>query len=449
MGEGTKGRRPTNSAAPRVAFISQWFPPEPAPIALGITRSLRARGLDVEVLTGIPNYPAGRVYDDYSAVRRRVERRDGLRVVRTPLYPSHDRRALGRAANYLSWAGSSAALGASVLRAADVSLVYGSPITTAVPAITTRLRRRTPYVLMVMDLWPDSVFATGFLTERTTRRVAEAALTAFTERVYRWADHITVPAPGLRETIIDRGVCPDKVSVVYNWTDEKVMQPADADPRFRARLGLTSDDFVLMYAGNHGLAQRLDAVMDAMARLVDLPDVHLVLIGDGLEKQELRTRARHLRLDRVHFLDPVQPEALPMIMAAADLHLVSLAAEPLFRITLPSKVQALLACGLPMLVCAPGDAARIVTAAGAGFAAPPEDPVGLAEVIRQARALPRAQLRAMGRSGHEHYHTYMSEDVNAKILADVLTAAARSGGPRRQLSGGCPPSHGVDAQWRG
>ncbi|WP_197087805.1 glycosyltransferase family 4 protein [Micromonospora sp. HK10] len=414
-----------DAATPRVAFISQWFPPEPAPIALGITRSLRARGLDVEVLTGIPNYPAGRVYDRYSAARRTVEVSDGLRVVRTPLYPSHDRRALGRAANYLSWAGSSAVLGASVLRAADVSLVYASPITAAVPAITARLRRRTPYVLMVMDLWPDSVFATGFLTKGAPRRVAEAALTSFTERAYRWADHITVPSPGLRETIIRRGVRPDKVSVVYNWTDEKVMQPADPDLRFRARLGLAPEDFVLMYAGNQGPAQRLDAVIDAMARLVDLPDVHLVLIGDGLEKRDLRAQADQLGLRSVHFLDAVEPESLPAIMATADLHLVSLADEPLFHITLPSKVQALLACGLPLLVCAPGDAARIVTDAGAGFAAPPEDPVGLSEAIRRARATPRVRLRAMGRCGRAHYRTHMSEDVNAQVLTDVLTAAAR------------------------
>ncbi|MGK5739559.1 glycosyltransferase family 4 protein [Micromonospora sp. URMC 103] len=417
--------RPVGDRPERVALVSQWFPPEPAGIALGITRSLRAQHFDVDVLTGVPNYPTGRVHDGYSARRRRVEHRDGLRVLRTPLYPSHDHSTLGRAANYLSWAASSSLLGQSALRDADVALVYASPATAAAAAMTARLRRRIPYVLMVMDLWPDSVFATGFLTGGLTRRLAEAALGRFTDQTYRWADHVTVPSPGLREAVVARGVPAEKVSVVYNWTDEKVMQPTEPDPDFRRRLGLDAGDFVLMYGGNHGAAQRLDVAVDAMDRLRDLPDVHLVLVGDGVDKRALRTRAAELRLRSVHFLDPIEQQRMAAAMAAADLHLISLADEPLFRVTLPGKVQAILACGQPVLTCAPGDAARIVLEAGAGFAAPPENPAALADTVRAAYGTPRSRLRAMGQAGREHYLTHMSEAINAQLLADLLSRAAR------------------------
>ncbi|WP_433651843.1 glycosyltransferase family 4 protein [Micromonospora zamorensis] len=409
----------------RVALVSQWFPPEPAPFAEGISDSLRRQGFDVDVLTGVPNYPKGVVYDGYSARRRTVELRDGSRVVRTPLHPSHDRSAVGRAANYLSWAASSSLLGASVLRAADVALVYSSPVTATTAAMTARRRWGTPYVTMVLDLWPDSIFATGFLTDGVARRLAEASLGWFTDRTYRWADHVTVPAPGLRDTIIARGVPAEKVSVVYNWADEKVMQPTEPEPGLRARLGLHDDDFVLMYAGNHGPAQRLDTVIDAVARLHDLPDVHLVLVGDGVEKDALIAQAARSRPGHVHFLDQVPPERLAARMAAADLHLVSLANDPLFSITLPSKVQSILACGQPVLACAPGDAARVVRHAGAGFDARPEDPASLAEVVRQARQTPRSRLRAMGRAGRHHYLTHMSQATNVQVLADLLTEAAR------------------------
>jgi glycosyltransferase involved in cell wall biosynthesis len=267
-----------------------------------------------------------------------------------------------------------------------------------------------------------------------TRRVAEATLGWFTDRTYRWADHITVPAPGLRDTILARGVPAEKVSVVYNWADEKVMRPTEPEPDLRGRLGLRGDDFVLMYAGNHGPAQRLDNVIDAVARLHDLPDVHLVLVGDGVEKDALRARAARSRPGHVHFLDPVPPDRLAARMAAADLHLVSLADEPLFSITLPSKIQSIMACGQPVLACAPGDAARIVRRAGAGFDAPPGNPEGLAAVVRQARRVPRSGLRAMGRAGRHHYLTHMSEATNARVLADLLTDAARRArsGTRRE-----------------
>ncbi|MFU8851391.1 glycosyltransferase family 4 protein [Micromonospora sp. SL1-18] len=408
-----------------MALVSQWFPPEPAPFAQGITDALHRQGFDVDVLTGVPNYPKGVVYDGYSARRRTVEARDGKRIVRTPLYPSHDRSALGRAVNYLSWSASSSLLGMSVLRDADVALVYSSPVTATAAAMAARRRWGTPYVTMVLDLWPDSVFATGFLTDGPARRLAEAVLGRFTDRTYRWADHVTVPAPGLRDMIIARGVPAEKVSVVYNWADEKVMQPTEPEPGLRTRLGLGDDDFVLMYAGNHGPAQRIDVVIEAMARLTDLPDVHLVLVGDGVEKDALTTRAARIRPGHVHFLDPVPPDRLAARMAAADLHLVSLADEPLFRITLPSKVQSILACGQPVLACAPGDAARIIRDAGAGFDAPPENAASLAEVIRLARETPRPRLRAMGRAGRRHYLAHLSEATNVRVLADLLTDAAR------------------------
>ncbi|MBQ1043345.1 MULTISPECIES: glycosyltransferase family 4 protein [unclassified Micromonospora] len=414
--------------ATRIALVTQWFPPEPTGIPLGIARSLEQRDFAVDVLTGVPNYPTGVVPAGYRAHRRSVEDLDGLRVLRAPLYPSHDRSAVRRAANYLSWAASSTVVGRGLLRSADASLVYGSPITAATAAMAARMRWRTPYVLMVMDLWPDSVFATGFLTDGAGRRLAAGALGGLTDRVHRWADHITVPSPGLRRTLIERGIPADKVSVVYNWADEKVMQPAEPDPTFRARLGLGRDDFVVMYAGNLGAAQRLDVAVAAMEHLRDLPDVHLVLVGGGVERESLRERARAGGLATVHFADQIAPERIASAMAATQLQLISLADEPLFHITLPGKVQAILASGQPALVCAPGDAARIVTGAGAGFAAPPGDPAALAAVIRQARSAPRDRLRDMGHAARRHYLAHMSEEINAQVLADLLTDAVRRRG---------------------
>jgi glycosyltransferase involved in cell wall biosynthesis len=354
---------------------------------------------------------------------------DGLPVLRTPLYPNHSRSAVGRMANYLSYAASATMFGSSVLRRADVALVYSSPATAALPAMAARLRWGTPYVLMIMDLWPDSVFGSGFLSDGAARRIAQTALVRFTNQTYRWADHITVSSPGMRDVLQQRGVPESKLSVVYNWADEKLMQPCAPSYELRSRLGLT-DEFVVMYAGNLGSAQRLDIAVRAMGRLRDVADVHLVLVGAGIEAGPLRMLVDELRLRTVHFVDAVPPEMMPAIMASADVQLVSLADDPLFRITMPSKIQSILACGQPMVAAIAGDAARVVRDAGAGFVSRPGDDSELAEVLRQARNTPRQRLLAMGQAGHDYYNQVMSESTNSWALADIVRAAARGGGAR-------------------
>jgi glycosyltransferase involved in cell wall biosynthesis len=416
----------------RVAYVSQWFPPEPAHAPIWIAEALRRQGLSINVLTGVPNFPTGKVEEGFSPWRRTSEMRNGFTTQRVPLYPSHDRSAFGRVVNYASFALSSAIVGAPLLRSADVALVYSSPATAAAAAMLANIKSGTPYVLLIQDLWPDSIFATGFLTSRRARRLTEMSLTWFTEQAYRRAAHVAVISPGMRDLLIHRGVPSDKVSVVYNWVDEKIMHPSEPDLDLRTRLGLT-DEFVLMYGGNHGAAQALDVAIHAMGELRDLQDAHLVLVGDGIDKPRLRSLAEKLDLRSVHFLDRVASDRMPALMAAADMQLVSLADQDLFRITLPGKVQTILACGQPVLACAPGDAARVVQEAGAGLTAPPGDPSALACVIREAHSMPREQLRTMGRSGLHYYGATLSEAINARALADLLRRAAKT---KRGATGG-------------
>lgn len=406
-----------------VAFLCQWYLPEAAEIPVWIAEALKRQGLKLSVLTGVPNFPTGKVQDGYSAWRRAREMNNGILVQHVPLYPSHDRSTVGRVANYASFAMSSAFFGAPLLRSADVALVYSSPATAATAAMVTSVTSGTPYVLLVQDLWPDSVFATGFLTDGKAHRAARTSLTWFTEHAYRRAAHVAVISPGMRDLLIDRGVPPEKLSVIYNWVDERVMHPADPDPQWRRLLRLT-DEFVIMYAGNHGPAQALDVAIHAMNYLRDLDDVHLVLAGDGIDRQALSELAQTLNLPSVHFVGPYEPEQMPAIMAAADMQLVSLADEDLFRITLPSKVQAIMACGQPVLACAPGDVARIVQDAKAGLTALPGDPAALAKAIREAHSMPKERLRMMGTAGLRYYGATLSEAINARALADLLRVAA-------------------------
>ena len=415
-----------------MSLVTQWFPPEPVQQPEWLADALGEQGWDVTVLTGIPNYPDGEVQDGFRAWEFRRETLNGRRVRRTPLYPSHDGSAAGRVFNYLSWAVTASVGGLGDLRRSDVALVYSSPATAALPAMAARALARRPFVLMIQDLWPDSIFASGFMTGGFTGRIAKTGLGGFSQLAYRMASSIAVISPGMRDLLIERGVSPEKVHLVYNWVDESLFHPAERDPQLRSSLGIASDDFVLMYAGNHGAAQDLANVVQAIGLVTSERKIHLILVGDGVEKATLQELAHHVAPRRIHFLDPRPPSAMAPVMDAADFQLVSLRDDPLFHITMPSKVQAILASGQPILVSAPGDAARVAVNSGAGLAVAPGDPQALAEAIQDAALLGPDELNQLGSKASHYYHEHMAERIGVAQLSALLLDAATSGKRDRQ-----------------
>ncbi|WP_114424565.1 glycosyltransferase family 4 protein [Nocardioides houyundeii] len=410
-----------------VTFVCQWFPPEPAAVPESIAHALRDQGLRVEVLTGIPNYPTGIVAEGYAASRAVSEVQHGIRVRRTPLYPSHDTSAVKRLLNYASWALSSAVLGQKQLRKADANLVYSSPATAAFPAMVAKTLWRTPYVLLVQDVWPDSIFASGFLSGRLSQVIFRMVDT-FVRCAYSMADHVAVISPGMADLLIERGVPSDKVSVVYNWLPEGDSAVDEgATSSVREDLGIPDDAKLFLYAGNHGRAQALDSLVDAFMDPATAP-AHLVLLGDGVSKPDLVRRAAGK--DRLHFLDPVPREEAVRMSRASDVHVVSLADDPLFAVTMPSKVQSGLATGLPVLVVAPGDSAAVVTGECAGLAASPGDVAAVVEAVSVFNEMTQKDLAKMGERGREAYERLMARGIGAARLAFLLQQAALRRGTR-------------------
>lgn len=416
-------REPSRRA--RLAFITQWFPPEnEGLVPLWIAASMRDRGFDVGIITGVPHYPTGVVARGYRASRRMRERMHGFGVLRLPEYPSHDSSTLRRIATFGSFGASAALLATGIIGRADVSLVFSSPATAAIPAITARMRGGTPYVLYVQDLWPDSIFATGFLNGTWSSRVVESVVGKFTQLSYRSATHIAVITPGMKSALEDRGVPAEKLSVVYNWVDESVIRPAPSDGRLRNRIGAGAHELLILYAGNHGKAQGLDAWLRAMASLSDLTGVRLVLIGDGVAKLELQALAGELGLgDRAVFLDPIPVEHISAYTADANVSVVSLVDHPLFHVTMPGKTQAVLAQGKPIIVSAPGDAAELVRKAKAGWVAEPGDIESIAAAIRAAVRHGAEERANRGDNGRNYYQTHMSQEVGATRLFRLLEDA--------------------------
>jgi glycosyltransferase involved in cell wall biosynthesis len=303
------------------------------------------------------------------------------------------------------------------------------PLTIGAAAWVLGRVRRVPFLYGVNDLWPESIEATGMVR---SRRLLDwiGHLERF---VYRRAGAIAVISPGFKANLVGKGVPVEKVHVIPHWADESLYRPVPSDPRLAEELGMAGR-FNLVFAGQLGLAQGLDAVLDAADELSDLPDVQFVLVGDGTDADRLRSAARARGLGNVRFLGRQPAERMPHIFAVSDVLLVHLRDEPLFRITIPSKTIAYMACGRPVLMAVEGDAADLIRAAGAGVTCRAGSGKELAGVVRQLRAMPRTVLEEMGRAGRAAFLASYSRSVlldrYEAILAELAWGKIQKREPR-------------------
>ncbi|GAA4749391.1 glycosyltransferase family 4 protein [Nocardioides endophyticus] len=408
----------------RLGVLSQWFAPEPGGGAVPtvLANGLVDRGHDVQVVTGFPNYPTGRIYPGYrQGLHVRETLRPSLDVRRVPLYASHDQRAARRSLNYLSFAGSAAAIGARDLSDRDAMWVFNSPAT--VPLVARRVRRRygVPYLLHIMDVWPDSVIESGMVDQgRAAARVGDA-LSALVRRGYDAASRIALTSPGQRDLLVSRGVPADLLEYCPVWADEAIFSPRPAD---RSVLPEAARDarVVLMYAGALGHVQGLDAAVRAASEVRDT-GLHFVVVGSGIADEGLRALARDLGATNVHFMGRRAPEEMGDLSSAADVHLVSLVDTPLMRVTMPSKLPSVLALARPVVLNGAGDAARVITESGAGIVAPSPD--ALADVLRQVAACDRSELQSWGAVGLDYYRREFSLSRGVAHVESMLADIAR------------------------
>lgn len=403
-------------------MISQWYEPETGSAAhpAAIARALHARGHEVQVLTGFPSYPQGRVHSGYQMAPRRQEVRDGVRLLRVPDVPSHDDSGLRRAASLTSFA-VSATLQVGWLRKVDACLVYLTPATVGAAAMALRATAGVPYVLYVQDLWPETVTASGFIGNHRVNRAVERGITAYLTRLYRHAAGIAAISPTMAHTLASRGAVVEPESVP-NWVDEDVFRPTSA-PVDDATLPAGRSWF--MYAGGVGDLQALEHAVHAIDLLRDRPDIGLVVVGDGVARPGLEALAVRLGLtDRVRFVGPRPMAEMPALMAGSVAQLVTLRDLELFRGTIPSKVQASMACGAPVLCAVAGDATALVQRERCGVTVPPESSSELAAAMRALVDMPPAQRSAMGARGRAAYVRELGSTAGAERLERMLSAAA-------------------------
>jgi colanic acid biosynthesis glycosyl transferase WcaI len=406
-----------------ILLLTQLFQPEPAHLkGLAFARELVRRGHHVEVLTGFPNYPVGHLYEGYAMRAWCREHLDGVPVTRVAMYPSHDDRAWHRAATYSSLGVAATLLGPALvdLRRFDVVHVYEGPVTLALPALTYQLIGRTPYVLDVQDLWPESAESSGMLCSRR----ALAAIDRWCRLTYRRASRIVVPTEGFKRALTERGVPEAKISVIFNWCDEEATcRPTGGQPP----VALDGPDgrFDLVYAGTMGPVQALDSVVAAAELLQDRPEVRFFFVGDGVETGRLTELAASRRLTNVVFLPRQAPQDVAPILAGAGALLVHLKDDALTRLSIPQKTQAYMAAGRPVVMAVAGEASELVRRAGAGVVCRPGDPLSLADAVRRLATMAPEEREAIGANGRRYYEENFSFSRGVGKMEAVLGAAGR------------------------
>jgi colanic acid biosynthesis glycosyl transferase WcaI len=398
----------------RILIITQWFDPEPAFKGLLFAKELVARGFEVEVITGFPNYPGGTLYDGYRIKLIQKETIEGVLVTRVPLFPSHDKSKLGRIANYISFAFSSLLYGLMFAKRPDVIYAYHPPLTVSISAVIIKLFRQVPVVLDIQDMWPDTLKATGM--------ISNPRLLGFVSKVcnsiYSSVTKIVVLSPGFKNLLINRGVPDSKIEIIYNWTDEKALRnTASETPKELDSI----EGFKVLFAGNVGQAQGLNVILDAALLLKDdVPKIHFLVLGRGLQLDDLKRREKELNLDNVHFLPAVGMEKVGSFLGSADALLIHLNCDPLFEITIPGKTQAYMAVGKPIIMGVSGDASNLVLRADCGVCFEPEKSAALAEAVKGLMLLSPPDMRRLGENGEKFYDEYLSVKVGVDCFANVF-----------------------------
>ena len=418
----------------KLTILSNAFHPEPIGIAAHmaeLAEALAQHGHEVQVATVFPHYPHWIIQPHYRGKLWAQEEWQGCRVLRTWMRVSRKPTFVAKMIYYLSFTISSA-LGSLSWGRQDLVLVSSPPPSLILTACFYRMLHRTRTVLSIADLLPDTAVALGMIKNKWVIKV----LYAFEKWCYRQSDHIVVISDAFRHNLLQKGVPPEKISVVYTWANTDFIRPLPKDNSFREKHEL-GDKFVVLYAGNIGISQGLETLLEAARQIQEDPSVQFVIVGDGTTKADLQRRAEQMELSNVVFL-PLQPrEDLPLLYGAADVCVV-LQKKTVLDINVPGKIQTIMSAGRAMIAAThpQGIPAKLVRDSGGGLLIAPENAAELAEAIQKLRRQP--ELRAvMGNAGRRYALKHFSLRSAVRSYMDIFgqaLAADQQALPRKQSS---------------
>ncbi len=401
----------------KLLIVTQYFWPENFRIN-DLVLGLIERGHEVRVLTGVPNYPGGQIFTGYSLFKPFKETyEDDILVFRVPLIPRGNGTRLRLIFNYLSFVISACLLG-PLRRLGSIDLIFiyePSPITVCLPALLLKKLKSAPVMFWMQDLWPESLSATGAVRSKKILKIVDI-LVRF---IYRGCDLILVQSRAFFEPIKRQGGDPDRTLYFPNSAEE-LYQPVilEKDAPERA---VMPKGFCVTFAGNIGAAQDFGTILNAAELLKDHTEINWVIIGDGRMFPWVKSQVikRNL-MQTVHLLGRYPVEAMPRFFALSDALLVTLKKEPIFSLTIPSKIQSYLACGKPVIAALDGEGAKVIEEAGAGMTCPAENPQALAEAVLKLYNMSEKKREDLGQKGREYFEQHFEREMLLDHLCEWM-----------------------------
>lgn len=395
-----------NKKKKHILVISQYFYPENFRIN-DMCREWVRRGYKVTVVTGIPNYPEGKIYPGYGLTKRRKESRNGVDIIRIPLIPRGNTK-VGLILNYLSFAITGLFAGKLLDVKADYVFSYEvSPMTQVITGISFAKKLKVPHYLYVQDLWPESVqVVTGINSP-----IVINPINKMVDYIYRNSDEIFTTSNSFVESIINRKNKVDRRKVHY-W-------PQYAEEFYEPKISKNhsmipeSNNFKIIFTGNIGEAQGLD-ILPKTAKILNNQNVEFIIVGDGRYKTKLIESIQRYGVEEKFILIPRQkPKKIPSLLAACDVAFLSFDNNDLWKLCIPAKLQSYMACGMPILASAEGETKKIIEESKCGFATPLGDEKKLSEAIVK---MMDKDLTNFGESSYK----YFINNFEKKLLMDKI-----------------------------
>jgi glycosyltransferase involved in cell wall biosynthesis len=381
----------------KILLVTQYFFPENFK-SNDIAFELVKRGHEVTVLTGLPNYPEGKFYNNYGFFKRRNETINGVKVIRALLIPRGKGGGVRLFLNYFSWAffASIRAFFLAFQHKFDAVLVHEpSPITQGFPAIVIKKIQKIPLHFWVLDLWPESLTSAGGVKNK----MVLSFFTGMVKYIYNNSDKILISSKGFKESILTKGNYEDKLIYFPNWAEDSILKGDSNYPIAELPTG-----FKILFAGNIGVAQDVNSVIKAALILKERLDIHFVFVGDGRSKSQLEDFVSENNLNQtVHFLGRFPLEAMKTFFNSADVLLVSLKDELIFNATVPAKLQAYLCTQKSILGMLNGEGAAIIRDANCGLSVNAGDSEGLANEIIKLYEMSTEERESLGKNGFKYF----------------------------------------------
>ncbi len=353
----------------KILFLTDNFPPE---VNAPATRTYEhccewvKQGVEVTVITCFPNFPQGKVYDGYKNKWKTIENIDGIKVIRIWTYISANKGFIKRILDYISF--SFSAFFTGLFQKTDLIIATSPQFFTALAGRTLSFWKRKPWIMEVRDLWPESI--------KTVDAMKDSLFIRYFEKEELWcyksADKIVSVTDSFKTAIAGKGINKNKIEVVKNGANTELFKPQPKDWKLLKTLGL-KNKIILGYIGTHGMAHKLDFILDCAKIMSKHPKYHFLLIGNGAEKDKLLEKQKMERINNVTLLDPVSKEQVVNYISILDAAIINLKKSDLFKAVIPSKIFENAAMQIPILIGVDGEARTLVENYNAGFYYEPEN----------------------------------------------------------------------------